>query len=310
MAKFNIGDIVRTIGGQNPDRIEGVIKHFTCEAATKSGGSKCDRKTCPHKPKNRYWVKWPNDTIFSYKVSELETDDLAEEETIAELADAIAGEEPMDDVKAVKTLQKIMKSRKARKINSAVEASEERLEEEEKSMVKENSFTGMIKKDATNAAYRVAAKQINTGVRSAIIEVLKKKGANSTQIEGITMFIESELGAALLSTATGYGLSYAPVINKDPRAQRLATEFRINGMATAGNALVEALFGQFMPVITDALNALPAAEEEAVEIETSTPARLESRTNEAEEFDIEIEEDTSLLEASIEKQAKRVGNGG
>ncbi len=88
--------------------------------------------------------------------------------------------------------------------------------------------------------------------------------------------LDSEVGESFIALILGYGLNYAPGIKDDPRVQKLSEEFRINGMAVAGNALVGAAMESFLPVLTGALAALPAEE-------TSKPRIVESTEEQEEE---------------------------
>ena len=158
----------------------------------------------------------------------------------------------------------------------------------------------MFKRDASRAAYRVAATQINTGVRTAIVEGLKKKGASNDQLASLSSFMETEWGASLLGMVAGYGLTYMPGIKDNQKAQRLATEFRQSGMTTIGNEIVSAAVGQFMPTIKTVLSTLP---EESI-------SSLEG-TKSAEEVEVEVDiTDFSSLENHMEEEEKRMVQGG
>lgn len=124
-------------------------------------------------------------------------------------------------------------------------------------MSNQNTFGGMLKKDLTDAAYRVAASQLSTAMRNAILTLLKKQGVEEGKLKSITNLLESEYGNAIVAAATGYALTYTPKLKEDPRVLRLAQEFRINGVAVAGNAAFNTLAEHFVPVITKALSALP-----------------------------------------------------
>lgn len=138
----------------------------------------------------------------------------------------------------------------------------------EKSVVSSGSkgdFVSMVKDDAMEAAYRVAAKQMSHAIRLAAVKLIRgrleskklKKSVINTQISGVEAFLDSEIGEALIAGAIGYGLTYTPHIKDDPRAKTLAKEFRVSGMTTIGNELVGLAVSNFLPILTDALQALP-----------------------------------------------------
>ncbi len=94
-------------------------------------------------------------------------------------------------------------------------------------------------------------------------------------------------------TIAGHGLGYVPGIKDDPRVVRLAEEFRISSLTTAGNEIFSAALGELLPVVTKALNSLPA------EAETVSSEGHKSTT---EEVEIEVETDLSSLESHLEKE--------
>jgi hypothetical protein len=310
MAKLAVGEIVRMVGGQNPERREGFIEHITCKAATKSGGSTCKRSNCTHNPKDRVWVRWPNDKIFSYTLEELENDPQGEINVLSELDNLVADGEVEDASKILKDLINVHRNRvtHTHKASPQPAVAETPKQQPGSNMTTKPSLMDMFKADGVDAAYRVASTQITTGVQSAILEVMKKKGADNAQLETLAMFLGSELGAGMLSIVSGYGLTYIPGVNKDPRVKRLATEFRVAGMATAGNVVVSELLGQFLPVITKALDTLPAENAEVV-VETRVASSLPSKSTEEEEDDtitIDVEEED---QSDLAEKMARVGGG-
>jgi hypothetical protein len=323
--KFAIGEVVKVKSTKDANRLEGIVKHLTCQGATKTGGNICDRKTCKHNPKDRIWVKWPNEDLCSYTTSELQIDDDGEAAILEHVKELLDSPDPTEVTAATKSMEQIIRSRKLRE-----QQAKELYGEEETSMTDStpNSALEMFKVDATKAAYRVAATQINTGVRNAVLEMLRKKGSDNAQIEGISLFLDTEIGAALLSMLTGYGLQHAPMVSKDPRVQRLSTEFRVNGMAKAGNEIFDKLLGQFLPVINSALSSLPEEETKAQTETVATPkAKVSKRSNsksgraqkvvapkEDEAIDVDLEEfatkeDAELLQHKVGEEARRASNG-
>ena len=293
MSTFSIGEIVRSRGSKREDRLEGVVKFKTCSAATATGGKTCDRNNCIHDPKDRVWVKWPNGQLCSYQMFELETDIEGEEEVLKTMTELLESDDSEDVGNATDVVKAILKSRKNRASKPTAQA--------EKTMSSTKSLMDMVKQDAANAAYRVAAKQINNGVRSAIIELMKKKGADNAHIEGIALFLDTEWGAAVLGTIAGHALAYIPGLKDDPRVKRLADEFRVSSMTTVGNEVFALALGQFLPVLTSALNSLPAAE-----TQQTTEGHKSAEEMEAEDIDL------TDLESHLEKEEgkKATLNGG
>jgi hypothetical protein len=130
------------------------------------------------------------------------------------------------------------------------------------------SMMTTFKAEAQEAAYRVAAAQMVKGVKAALVKGLQDKKAKKSQINAMRDLLDSELGTVMISEALGYALKYVPGIKEDPRAIKLSEEFRIAGMATAGNLLVNELVGVLLPVLTETFKALPAMPE-APKVEAS-----------------------------------------
>eukprot|EP00697_Spironema_sp_BW2_P001901 gnl/Spiro4/12551_TR6641_c0_g1_i1.p1 gnl/Spiro4/12551_TR6641_c0_g1~~gnl/Spiro4/12551_TR6641_c0_g1_i1.p1 ORF type:complete len:368 (-),score=-0.65 gnl/Spiro4/12551_TR6641_c0_g1_i1:707-1810(-) len=139
-----------------------------------------------------------------------------------------------------------------------------------------NKIVETLKGDAKEAAYRVAGTQITNGVKLGVVKLFESKGGTSEHMKMLTEVLDSEVGDSLIALLLGYGLNYAPGLKEDPRIQKLSEEFRINGMAVAGNAIVGAAMESFLPVLTGALSALPVEE-------TSKPRISESSEEEEEE---------------------------
>lgn len=313
MSKFILGDIVKVRNSSDPSRQDGVIQHLTCAGATAKGGKICKPSSCNHPNKDRIWVKWANDQLCSYLVNELEHDNQAEERIMDEIAQRIESTNPDEAAEAVLALRSLIKSKRHRQEHNHNEPQVARTGDQKMSSgkpVETKSLGSMIKSDGTKAAYRVAARKINQGVQTSLVGLLKSKGANNSQIEGIAMFLSTDFGEALLATVSGHALTHIPVVSKDPRAQKLAEEFRVGGLATAGNKVVGLLTDQLKPLLENALSKLPA-EETAQETETASARVSKSReikgapSEEIEcewgEEEQEDETDQSLLQAVSQK---------
>lgn len=147
---------------------------------------------------------------------------------------------------------------------------------------KMDGFMGMVKIDAENAAYRVAAKQISNGVKGAILAILEKQGSGSDKVKAISEMLDTEFGTALIDLVAGMGLTYAPKISEDSRVQRLAGEFRVEGMATAGNAIFDIASQHLLPVVMQAIASLPEPAAETTQVrEGEAPKEIEEHEEEA-----------------------------
>lgn len=128
------------------------------------------------------------------------------------------------------------------------------------------SFVEMVKNDGSKAAYRVVSKQMVNAARNALLLVAQKQENVSDQhLKLAKDFLNSEAGTAMINLILGMALTYMPKVNQDPRAQILAEDFRVEGLAVAGNAIFGVAMEMFMPIIQGAIANLPALtkEEEA-----------------------------------------------
>jgi len=119
---------------------------------------------------------------------------------------------------------------------------------------KETGFT-RVKKEASSAGYRIAANQISKGVRRAIVTLMKETGMSDTKLKHVEDVLDSEVGLAIISTMMGYSLTYSKY--QDERIQRVASEFRAEGMATAGNAMIDEAMKYIVPAIKEHMNEIP-----------------------------------------------------
>lgn len=137
----------------------------------------------------------------------------------------------------------------------------------------EKSFGSMVKEDATSAGYRVVASQLTKGIKSALLKIMEDRGADNNKIALVQEFLDTEMGSAIIGMLLGYSLTYVPKISEDPRAQRLAGEFRVGGMTVAGNTL--------MDIVWQYVRNLPSPEKVRVN---------ENEVRIAEEIEEEVEE--------------------
>ena len=149
----------------------------------------------------------------------------------------------------------------------------------------DNKFVDMLKRDGVDAGYRVASTQMTNGIRKGLVTLLKDKGMDGDKLSVVTELLESEAGVAMIHLMLGFGLTYVPHFQDDPRVTKLAEEFRVAGMATAGNAVIGTTIEYLLPALQDALKALPALEEE-----TKTTVRVSNKNTKAlEEMEVEQE---------------------
>jgi len=155
-----------------------------------------------------------------------------------------------------------------------VKVEEKKVEEvkTEGKVVAAMGFKAMVVSDATKAAYIVAGEQLTLAVRGAMLKITenqlrekygsgkKADSAVKAGLEAFQMFLDGPLGKAAIQASIGYGLVYAPGIKDDPRVQILSEQMRVQGIATAGNAVVGAAMEYVMPAVTAALSTLPKLE--------------------------------------------------
>lgn len=164
---------------------------------------------------------------------------------------------------------------------------------EKKAMKEKPSFADVLKKNATDAGYRVAGTQLTAAVKTGILNVMRKQGADNNAIQGFAAFLDTEFGVAFISFAIGGGLRYVPHFSDDERVLRLSDELMTGGMATAGNAVIGEAMQHILPAISQVLQNLPAAEPEKASIRV-----IEEKENKLVEALSEEEED----EASVETE--------
>ena len=125
----------------------------------------------------------------------------------------------------------------------------------------EVTFMDRIKADATEAGYRVAATQFTAAIKGGILLLFKDKGFDESKLSVVKEMLESEFGTAMVSAVLGYGLVYMPKLKDDARIVKLAKEFRVNGMAVAGNEIMGIGIQYMMPALTKAMESLPPIQE-------------------------------------------------
>jgi hypothetical protein len=145
--------------------------------------------------------------------------------------------------------------------------------------------------DLTSAGYRIAATQLTKATKSILIKALPEE-----KVPTINSFLDSEIGNGVISLLFGWGLTYAPIekIQASDRVQDLADEFRVQGLATFGNAAVEALMGSVVKSIQEAVQEIPSEEEIIAELpkeETTPIAKAEILSSPPVEEDEELDQE-------------------
>lgn len=175
------------------------------------------------------------------------------------------------------------------------------LETEEK--VEENKkFTTMMKNDMVDAGYRVAGHQMTKGVKAGLLKLFKDKGADDSKLRIVEELLDSEVGSSMIALMLGYGLAYIPNISEDPRIQKLSKEFRVGGMSTAGNMIMDTAIEYLAPAVLGAVDKLPpigtmasaAVEKSGIKKKGKKRVAAAVRVKEeAKAVETEVEEDTS-----------------
>mgnify|MGYP003417953341 CR=1 FL=1 len=137
------------------------------------------------------------------------------------------------------------------------------------SMAKQ-SIKEMVLSDSEKALYRIGAKNVVKLGKQAILKALEVQG--SDQAAAMSLMLHAELGDALVSAAMGGVLTAMPQFQNDVRVQTLATELRVNGMATVGNLIVDQLGSILIPTVSALVQNLPEVSATAAKTVTAPPA--------------------------------------
>ena len=128
-------------------------------------------------------------------------------------------------------------------------------------------FIEMAKADAQETAYRIGAAKLVKAVKLAVLEGMKKdKSRKKGQLTQIESFLDSELGEAVISLVLGVALDNLPMLKDDPRASRMAKEFRTASMAKVGNEILDKLMDQLLPAVQQTWANLPMNSEKEQEV--------------------------------------------
>lgn len=172
-------------------------------------------------------------------------------------------------------------------VNEVVKKTENKTEQKniKEDTMSNNSFLDMVKQDTIDGAYRSSANQINKVAKAAILSQLEKN-TTSEGVATIANLLDTEMGGAFISMLIGLGITYAPKISDDPRAVRLAKEFRVSGISTGMNQVINVAMTTLMPAFNDAISKLPV-----VDVSIKSPnsnKRVLAQENLEEEFDEDV----------------------
>jgi len=146
-----------------------------------------------------------------------------------------------------------------------------------------NQVKQMVKQDAIEAGYRIASRQMTKGIKAGIVSLMTDKGMDGGKIEAIKELLETQLGDAIVATLLGYSLTHIPQLQDDKRVQKLAEEFRVSGMANAGDMVIDTALQYLLPAINETMSLLPAIEtEEKVRICSDSSEDCEEDEEESE----------------------------
>jgi len=117
-------------------------------------------------------------------------------------------------------------------------------------IIKTNDYTKKVKfkSEFTSAGYRVAANQVSKAVKRSILLLMQNKGMEDSKLKHLEDVLESEIGNALISVSIGYILSMDKFKDND-RTNKIAKEFRVEGMTTAGDVIVDSVVNYILPNI-------------------------------------------------------------
>lgn len=116
--------------------------------------------------------------------------------------------------------------------------------------------------DATDAAWRMAGSQFVKLARDPIVALLSRHlGPDDPSLRArIAAFLDTELGASMLSGLLSVGLAAMPLPAGDV-SHRLSRELRVRAMAGTGDVIADVLMGPLRQVAVTYLQAAPRVEE-------------------------------------------------
>ncbi len=128
---------------------------------------------------------------------------------------------------------------------------------------KTNPMLKSLEVDATDAAWRLAGSQFVKLARDPVVALLSRHlGPDDPSLRArIAAFLDTELGASLMSGILSVGLSAIPLPANDV-SHRLSRELRVRAMAGAGDVIADVLMGPLRQVAVTYLQAAPKVDDE------------------------------------------------
>jgi hypothetical protein len=142
-----------------------------------------------------------------------------------------------------------------------------------------------LKQNSIDAAYRVGARKVNKAAQAFFINLCQQQGIKSNKLAAISELLETDYGQALVSFMLGIGLTNMPVLSENIKFQKMAEEFRVEGMTIAADSLLTDLLGPILDSVKPILQAIP----QQIRIENN----LVNKTCEVEELDLEDDIDSN-----------------
>lgn len=147
------------------------------------------------------------------------------------------------------------------------------------------SFWESFKKDeAPEIAYRVTANQLVKTTKQCALLGIQAKGGNSETVKTMTELMNTEAGDVAISGLLMLLCMYTPQLNENPKVKRLAKEFRVSGVATGANAILDVARELLLPGLLDAIKKLPEiGEQPQVRVDGAVPIPIFEEKEEIQE---------------------------
>lgn len=160
--------------------------------------------------------------------------------------------------------------------------------------IKIMGFFEQAKAEMSEAAWREGAELMTKAAKEGILASMKDTGADDGFLANFSKMLDTEAGTAFVNEFLGHSLPYAPFgIGEDPRAIKIAHEFRVAGYHKGMQIFFAMMMRNFLPGIRAALDKLPAVTAaDMAELDAASKAKVR----------VESEPDT-LIQAQIEAQA-------
>ena len=133
------------------------------------------------------------------------------------------------------------------------------------------------KTDATDAAWRMAGSQFTKLAKEPLVALLSRHiSPDDESLRGrVAAFLETELGAAILSGVLSAGLSAIPAVGPHGQVvERLGRELRVKSMAGVGDSLADVLMGPLRQVAVMYLQGESAPTADAFSVQVPPPPAL------------------------------------